>query len=182
MNGWDQSNTISGGQTRSNDDLKVNASDGGDQIFWSFAALTSGFAFAISSRPADLKSKVHPWTSGYLWAPQKVVPHRHLNPVNPTRFLHVVHRFGRFCCCSGGGVTVFVAVTSSSADGFRTRGWIIGEEMEMVSGDGGDTSEREDSTVDCIEPISDDGGDTAEREDSTVDFMEACCCLRQRSP
>ena len=158
MNGWDQSNTISGGQTRSNDDLKVNASNGGDQIFWSFAALTSGFALAISSRPADLKSKVHPWTSGYLWAPQKVVPHRHLNPVNPTRFLHVVHRFGRFCGCSV-AVTVtdtFFAGTSNSADGFWTRGWIIGVEMEVITGGGGDTAERED------EPC--------------------CCCLRQRSP
>jgi hypothetical protein len=37
---------------------------------------------------------VHPCFSGYLWTPQKVVPHLHLNPVNPTRLRHVKHRFG----------------------------------------------------------------------------------------
>lgn len=139
---------------------KVNANRNfSDQIFCSFAALTNGFAFAISSRPADLKSNVHPWISGYLWTPQKVVPHRHLNPVNPTRFLHTVHRFGRCggCCCFSS--VVFAGICNST-------GAIVVDEEEI------------DSVTE-----DDGGGDAAEREDSTVDFMEACCCcLRHRSP
>ena len=132
-----------------------NASNGSDHIFWSFAATTNGLAFAISSRPADLKSNVHPWTSGYLWVPQKVVPHRHMNPVNPTRFLHTVHRLGR-CCWICFSICI-------SAAWIWTTGAIVDVEIDWISGD--------------------DGGDAAEREDSTVDFMEACCWfLRQRSP
>lgn len=68
--------------------------DGLDYIFSNFSALTTGFARAIASLPTALKSKLQPCCSGYLWVPQKVVPHRHLNPVNPTRLLQTEHRLG----------------------------------------------------------------------------------------
>lgn len=64
------------------------------QILSSFWALTRGLSLAIASLPTALKSNVHPCCSGYLWVPQNVTPHLHVNPINPTRFLHDEHRFG----------------------------------------------------------------------------------------
>lgn len=57
-------------------------------------ALTTGFALARASRPADLKSKEQLCFSAYRWTPQKVFPHRHLKPVRPIRFRHEKHRLG----------------------------------------------------------------------------------------
>lgn len=65
---------------------------GRDQILsLSLSPLMSGLARAMASRPAALKSKPHACRSGYRCAPQNVPPHRHANPVSPTRFLQLAH-------------------------------------------------------------------------------------------
>ncbi|MFS8012302.1 hypothetical protein Hanom_Chr14g01319241 [Helianthus anomalus] len=72
---------------------KSKAEIASSHIFSSFTPLTTGFALAIASFPMVLKSKVHACCSGYLWVPQNVVPHLHVNPVSPTRRLHDPHLF-----------------------------------------------------------------------------------------
>ena len=64
------------------------------QIFCSFSPLMTGLAFAICSLPILLKSNPQACCSGYLCVPQNVIPHLHLNLINLTRRLHVVHLFG----------------------------------------------------------------------------------------
>lgn len=143
---------------------KVEGSNGfplSSQIFSSFSALTSGFARAISSLPTSLKSKVHPWFSGYLWDPQNVISHLHLNPVNPTRFLQTMHRFG--CCCCGRCSATRATSTAGTGDSPMNSG-------RLNSG----TWETDSTTTD---------EDENEGEEERDDLMEVapCCSLRRKS-
>jgi len=83
---------------------KVIQINGFVHIFSNFSALTTGLALAMASFPMALKSKVHPCCSGYRWLPQKVVPHLHRKPINPTFFLHVKHLLG-WCSTTGCAAT-----------------------------------------------------------------------------
>lgn len=127
-----------------------------NQIFSSFTALIKGFALAISSRPTFLKSKPHPCLSGYLWTPQNVTPHLHLNPVNPTRFRHDPHRFGN------------AATATSDPE-------VAAAELAVTSGDGEVNGGGSDSTAG-----DGDGGAAEERAVSMEDWVEACCCSFKR--
>ena len=64
-------------------------------ILSTLSALITGLAFEIASRPTSLKSKLHSCFSGYLWLPQNVLPHLHLNPITPTFLLQLKHLFVR---------------------------------------------------------------------------------------
>jgi hypothetical protein len=64
----------------------------GQILSLSLSPLTMGLARAMASQPAALKSNAHAWRSGYRCTPQKVAPHRHANPVRPTRFRQHAHR------------------------------------------------------------------------------------------
>ena len=99
--------------TSFSDEISSSKFNGCDYIFPNFSALTTGFALAMASLPIDLKSNEHPWISGYRWVPQNVVPHLHLNPVNPTFFLQAEHLFG--CAEIGWTATVTAAVTTSGS-------------------------------------------------------------------
>lgn len=138
--------------------------DGGNQIFSSFSALIKGLARAISSRPTFLKSNEHPCFSGYRWVPQKMVPHLHLKPVNPIRFLQTEHRFGCggcCCCCCCCSTTTATSASLSPLTSGRAK----------AGGSGRDPRNG-----------ADDEGGEAEREFSTVVLIDACCCsLRQWS-
>lgn len=103
------------------------------QILFSFSPFTTGFAFLISSLPIPLKSNPQPCCSGYLWVPHNVNPHRHLNPVSPTRRLHVPHLFGwtfggsasEGPAAAATNSTVGVDEETIITDGEDEDGWII---------------------------------------------------------
>jgi hypothetical protein len=59
----------------------------GQILSLSLSPLTTGLARAMASRPAALKSNAHAWRSGC-----RCTPHRHANPVRPTRFRQHAHR------------------------------------------------------------------------------------------
>jgi hypothetical protein len=54
-----------------------------------FSAITAGFALATASRPMALKSNEHSCLLACLCVEQYTNPHRHSNPVNPTRLLQL---------------------------------------------------------------------------------------------
>lgn len=136
--------------------LKVIKSNGPRHILCNFSAFTTGLALEMASLPTVLKSKVHPCCSGYRWTPQKVIPHLHRNPVRPTLFRQVEHRFG--CVVDGAGAgeaTTAGAVVSLAASGKVKAGGERGAVDE-------ETDENDFSTADLAE--------------------EACSSLRRRSP
>lgn len=137
--------------------------------------MTRGLAFAISSLPTALKSNVQSCFSGYLWVPQNVVPHLHLNPVNPTRFLHTKHRFGLLVVA----VTVTVSATSASLEtiaGTRTSSATSGK-VNAGGGGGGIDSVKDDDDDDEEE------GEAAEKRAVSMEDLEEawCCSLRWKS-
>lgn len=127
------------------------------QILSSFSALTTGLALAICSLPISLKSKVQPWCSGYLWVPQNVIPHLHLNPVSPTRLLHVKHLFAT-------ATAAVVTVTASS--GF--------DSVSLTTKTGGGDGGEEDIGTSAV--VEDDGGDVATRDWLRASLAEEDCC------
>lgn len=129
------------------------------QILSSFSALTTGLALAICSLPISLKSKVQPWCSGYLWVPQNVIPHLHLNPVSPTRLLHVKHLFA-----TATATAAVVTVTASS--GF--------DSVSLTTKTGGGDGGEEDIGTSAV--VEDDGGDVATRDWLRASLAEEDCC------
>ena len=137
----------------------------------------TGLALAISSLPTALKSKVHACFSGYLWTPQNVVPHRHLNPVNPTRFLHIKHRFG--CDFAAAAVTVTAATSASAATWAAAAAG--GGSCNLTSGKvntGGGWGGR-DSVNEFEEDDEEEAAEEEEEEERAIsmeDLEEAWCC------
>lgn len=131
------------------------------QILSSFSALTTGLALAICSLPLSLKSKVQPWCSGYLWVPQNVIPHLHLNPVSPTRLLHVKHLFA-----TAAAAAVVTVTASSSFDS-------VSLTTKTGGGDGGE----EDIVTSAVDDEDDDDDDeVATRDWLRASLAEEDCC------
>lgn len=129
-----------------------------NQILLSLSALITGFAFAISSLPTALKSKPHSCFSGYLWDPQNVIPHLHLNPVNPVLFLHVPHRFDWTGPCE-------LSDASGTIDGtVNAGGWGWGRDSISATGEA--------ATNTAVEADA----EAEERAVSIVDLVLACSC------
>ena len=60
-----------------------------DRTLSTFSAITAGLALATASRPIALKSNEHSCLLACRCVAQYVNPHRHSNPVNPTRLLQL---------------------------------------------------------------------------------------------
>lgn len=140
--------------------LESASSPNGQILSRSLSVLTRGFARAMASLPADLKSNSQLCCSGYLWEPQKVCPHLHLNPVSPTFLEHAVHRPAFF---DGAAVT--------SAGGAAWGGGSDAEERSSFGWDAGGT-DADDSTSRA--------GAERRKDFSTAIFAEASCSALRR--
>lgn len=147
----------------------INQRRWSSQIFSSFAAFTTGFAFAIASFPTVLKSNVQSCFSGYLWLPQNVVPHLHVNPVSPTRFLHDPHRFR---CC--GFPTADDGVSGSASAGLDIDWSGIGKTET-------DTSAEAEEEEDSVTAISDWSCGCVRLFSTAIFAVDICLSLQQWS-
>ena len=128
--------------------------------------MTTGLALAICSLPISLKLKVQPWCSGYLWVPQNVIPHLHLNPVSPTRLLHVKHLFAT-------ATAAVVTVTDSS--GF--------DSVSLTTKTGGGDGGEEDIVTSAVDAEDDDDDDDVATRDWLIASLaeEDCCSVSCKS-
>jgi len=94
----------------------------------------------------------------------------HLNPVNPTRFLQTLHRFGWDTAATA--TSGVVGRSSASATSGRVNSGGGGRERKSITGEEEDDDDAEEEAE----------AEAEEREASTVDLIEASCCsLRQKS-
>lgn len=110
----------------------------------------------MASRPTVLKSYPHSCVSGYLCTPQKVLPHLHGNPNNPTFLLHMSHLF--FTGAGGGPAVVSTVVPAASESDVNDKDDIlrdsesssVGAVVVSINKSDDDVVEDEDGVPECF--------------------------------